>query len=152
HDRRARIARRARALSVPPAWGTTPILVGDHIETSGNADCLRAAAAMFDWSCGFIDDVAGDVDLRSDGAWRLSRDALVGSDMPIIAVENTRGAEDLFEIAPPDGRFAVVVGNERSGISRALLQRADRVVQIPNASRHLNCLNVAAAAAVALYQ
>ena len=51
----------------------------------------------------------------------------------------------------PDGPLAVVVGNERKGISRQLLRRADHVVQIPIASRTINTINVAAAAAVALY-
>jgi len=148
HERRARgdLARAGASLSVP-IWGTTPILVGDHIENVGNVDCLRAAAAMFEWPCGFIDDSDGIG--VSDGAWRLHGDALAGAGVPIIAVENASGAEDLFKYRPPDGPFVVVVGNERKGVSRELLRLADRVVQIPIRSVQLNCLNVAAAAAVA---
>lgn len=116
-----------------------PILVGDRIENMGNADCLRAAAAMFDWHCEFIGD-------------SLSSDELARSGVPIIALENTSGAEDLFKYRPPDGPFAVVVGNERKGVSRELLRLADRVIQIPIQSVQLNCLNVAAAASVALYR
>jgi len=134
-------------LSELPAWGTTPILVGDHIENAGNADCLRAAAAMFDWQCGFIGDSVGP-----DGTWRLSGDALARSGVPIIALENANGAEDLFKYRPPECPFAVVVGNERKGVSRELLRLADRVIQIPIQSVQLNCLNVAAAASVALYR
>jgi len=80
-----------------------PILIGDHIENVGNAACLRAAAAMFDWSCEFIGDSRGG-------------DALVRSGVPIIALENTGGAEDLFKYRPPAGRYAVVVGNERKTV------------------------------------
>jgi len=116
-----------------------PILIGDHIENVGNAACLRAAAAMFDWSCEFIGDSRGG-------------DALVRSGVPIIALENTSGAEDLFKYRPPAGRYAVVVGNERKGVSRELVRLADRVIQIPVQSAQLNCLNVAAAASVALYR
>ncbi|HEV7553981.1 MAG TPA: TrmH family RNA methyltransferase [Kofleriaceae bacterium] len=134
-------------MSELPAWGTTPILVGDHIENEGNASCLRAAAAMFEWSCGFIGD-----SVAADGALRLSSNALARSGVPIIAVENTSGAEDLFKYRPPDGPFAVIVGNERKGVSRELLRLADRVIQIPIQSVQLNCLNVAAAASVALYR
>ena len=133
-------------MSELPTW-ETPILVGDHIENAGNAACLRAAAAMFDWSCGFIGDAVGP-----DGTWRLSGDALARRGVPIIAVENASGAEDLFKYRPPDGPFAVIVGNERKGVSRELLRLADRVIQIPIQSAQLNCLNVAAAASVALYR
>jgi len=140
-------ARAGMSLSEVPAWGTTPILVGDHIENAGNADCLRAAAAMFDWPCGCIGD-----SVEPDGTWRLSGDALARSGVPIIAVENAGGAEDLFKYRPPEGPYAVVVGNERKGVSRELLRLADRVIQIPIQSVQLNCLNVAAAASVALYR
>lgn len=118
-----------------------PILVGDHIEVSGNTDCLRAAAEMFDWEFRSFDNPTHTSDLRL-----LTRDGL-----PIIAIENTRDADNLFHYRPPDGPFAVVVGNERKGISRQVLRLADRVVQIPIASVQVNTLNVAAAAAVALY-
>lgn len=148
-ERRARgeLARDELGLSELPSWGATPILVGDHIENAGNADCLRAAAAMFDWQCGFIGD-----SVQPDGAWRLHGDALARSGVPIIAVENASGAEDLFKYRPPQGPFAVVVGNERKGVSRELLRLADRVIQIPIHSVQLNCLNVAAAASVTLYR
>ncbi|MEJ7596282.1 MAG: TrmH family RNA methyltransferase [Kofleriaceae bacterium] len=94
---------------------------------------------MFDWSCGFIEDPAGN-------------DALARSGVPIIALENARGAEDVFRYRPPEGRYAIVVGNERKGVSRELLRLAHRTIQIPIQSAQLNCLNVAAAAAVALYR
>lgn len=89
------------------------LLVGDHIETQGNVDCLQATAAMFDWD--FAQASNGPAPHR----------------LPIIALENTRGAESLFHYHPPEGPVALVVGNERKGISRSWLRRADRVVQIP---------------------
>lgn len=142
HERGARndLARRTgNVLSSRPAWGgTTSILIGDHIENPGNADCLQATAAMFGWDFGLL--------TASDDPAVLAR-----TGPPIIAIENAGGAEDLFRFRPPDGPVAVVVGNERKGISRSLLRRADHVVQIPIASRDINTINVAAAAAVALY-
>jgi len=63
------------------------MIIGDHIETSGNADCLRAAAKLFDWECGFLDDLGDSVDLRG----------LARSGVPILAIENSGGAEDLFK-------------------------------------------------------
>lgn len=132
-------------------WGGSgSILIGDHIETQGNADCLQATAAMFGWDFGLLAAHA-DAMVRPDGARIASSAALEHSGLPIIAIENANGAENLFHYRPPDGPYAVVVGNERKGISRQLIRRADHVVQIPSASRHINTINVAAAAGVALY-
>jgi hypothetical protein len=52
---------------------------------------------------------------------------------------------------PPGAPLALIVGNERKGVSRALLDCAYQTLRIPVASRQINTLNVAAAAAVALY-
>jgi hypothetical protein len=71
---------------------------------------------------------------------------------PRIAFENARGASEIYGYMMPRGnRPAVVVGNERRGIARTVLGAADDAVELPMASRKLNCLNVAAAAGVALY-
>ncbi len=121
--------------------GHKPAIPGDGAYYETHALCLRAAAEMFDWECRFLDDSDHSTDVGM-----LSR-----SGVPIIAIENTGGAEDLLRYRPPAGRFAVVVGNERKGISRKVLRIADAVVQIPIASVHINTLNVAAAAAVAIH-
>jgi hypothetical protein len=65
-------------------------------------------------------------------------------------VENAPGAGSVFTTRLPAGRPSIVVGNERRGI-RADLMAAATSVQIPTAGRGVNTLNVAAAAAVALY-
>src|SRR5207248_2400349 len=51
----------------------------------------------------------------------------------------------------PGPQPALVAGNERCGLARDMRSRVDGAVQIPMLSRRLNCLNVAAASAVALY-
>jgi hypothetical protein len=117
------------------------IVIGDRIENPGNADCLRTAAEMFDWDCGFLDDSDHTVNIRQ----------LARSGVPILAIENTCDAEELFKHRPPPRRLAVIVGNERRGISRSVLRLADRVLRIPVASAHINTVNVAAAAAIALF-
>jgi tRNA G18 (ribose-2'-O)-methylase SpoU len=117
------------------------IVIGDRIENPGNAVCLRAAAEMFDWECGFLDDADHGADVRQ----------LARSGVPILAIENTCDAEDLFKYRPPSGRLAIIVGNERKGISRSVLRLADRVLRIPSASAHINTVNVAAAAAIAVF-
>lgn len=45
----------------------------------------------------------------------------------------------------------MLVGNERRGLSHEFASIATDRVQVPMMSRHINCLNVAAASAVALY-
>ena len=117
------------------------IVIGDRIENPGNANCLRAAAGMFAWECGFLDDSDHGMTVRQ----------LARSDVAILAIENTCDSEDLFKYRPPTGRLAVIVGNERKGISRSVLRLADRVLRIPIASAHINTVNVAAAAAIALF-
>jgi hypothetical protein len=109
-----------------------PALILDDVENPGNAEALREVAALFGWSC-------------------LTSDELTGAS-PLVALENAPGAADLHGFRfPPGPRPALVVGNERRGLRPDLLARADRTVQIPMASRRLNTLNVAAAAAVALH-
>lgn len=99
---------------------------------------------MFGWDCAFL-----------DGAGLGLAPALAPEDLggyaPLLALENVPGAESIhgFTLAGP--RPALLVGNERRGISRDLLDRVDRTIQIPLASRRLDTINVAAAAAVALY-
>lgn len=130
------------------------MLIGNDIENPGNADSLRAAAEMFDWECGFIHGSHpshAQAAAGLGGARVISAAELAACGAPIIALENAVGAEDLFRFRPPEGRFVVVVGNERKGISHDVLRLADRVVQIPIASAHINTVNVAAAAAIALY-
>jgi len=96
---------------------------------------------MFDWECEFLDNTADGMAVRQ----------LARADVPILAIENTGDAEDLFKYRPPPGRLAVIVGNERKGISRSVLRLADRVLRIPIASAHINTVNVASAAAIALF-
>jgi len=68
----------------------------------------------------------------------------------IIALETSKKAKNIFEFKP---KFpcAIIVGNEVRALSRNVLKRADRIVQIPMQGQK-ESLNVAIAAGVALYQ
>lgn len=136
----------------------TPItLVGDGIENPWNARTLLAAAALFGSPCVFRDRC----DLAR--AWQetiagtpfpptISPAELAGEYSPIVALDNLPGADSVYGFQVGRGpRPAMVVGNERKGIARDVTAIRHRAVQIPMASRRLNCLNVAAASAVALY-
>ncbi len=80
------------------------------------------------------------------GALRSS--SIVGR---LIAVENTAGARSVYGRRPLSGDATLVVGNERRGLSRETLRRADETVVIPTLSRTVTTLNVAAALAVAAW-
>jgi SpoU rRNA Methylase family len=72
---------------------------------------------------------------------------------PLIACDNLPGAADVYGFrTAPGPRPALVVGNERRGLAHGVRALATQAVQIPMFARtSLNCLNVAAAAAEALY-
>jgi hypothetical protein len=130
-------------------------LLGDAIERPGNAVALWHAAQLFGAACGFRPPMAwaGSPEWAAlDAAPQAYRpEDLAGRHARCIAFDNLPGARDVYGFRAGDD-FAVMVGNERRGLSPACRAVATDAVQIPMASRRINCLNVAAAAAVALYQ
>lgn len=126
-------------------------LVGDGVENPANAIALLDAAAMFGVPCLFRDSrgLAGQPGGRPLPT--VDTAELLDGSVPIVAVENAPGAASVFTADLPVGRPAIVVGNERRGIRPDLLRVAARCVRIPMSGRGVNTLNVAAAAAVALY-
>jgi hypothetical protein len=128
-------------------------LVGDGIENPGNALAMVHAAGMFGAACRFRDTkgLAGAVCCtRGDIVSPITVDELRALHRRVIAFDNIPGAQDVYGFRPgPD--FAVMVGNERRGLSHQVREIATDAVQIPMQSRRISCLNVAAAAAVALY-
>lgn len=132
-------------------------LVGDDIENPGNVATLLVAAEMFDADCVFREHAhLARPELSSllhDRQSRIVSTEQIGARYrPVVALENVPGAADIYTCRQPIGASsALVVGNERRGVSRELLGLSDYAVQIPMQSRQLNCLNVASAAAVGLY-
>ena len=144
----------------------SPVLVADGIENPWNARALCDAAAMFGTACLFRDQGSlarawsETIAPRpaespgSPGAARqelqvISREALQRDYAPIVALDNLPGAKSVYGFRLPGAAGcacpAVIVGNERRGVSRAVQALADCAIEIPMASRSLNCLNVAAA-------
>jgi tRNA G18 (ribose-2'-O)-methylase SpoU len=78
-------------------------------------------------------------------------DRLLGEWLPIVVVENRPGAVLVYDAGLPPGRPTIVVGSERRGVRGDVSRAASRCVEIPMGSRRVNTLNVAAAAAVALF-
>ena len=120
-------------------------LVGDGLENPANARALLDAASLYGIPCRFRD---------SRGLARTWRGQLPTVDDvagPIVAVDNTPDATSVFTAAHARYGESIVVGNERRGIRPDLLRAATRRVVIPTPGPEINTLNVAAAAAVALY-
>jgi tRNA G18 (ribose-2'-O)-methylase SpoU len=130
-------------------------LVGDGIENEANARVMNEAAAMFGAACR----------VRSVGAAAQVCDPLCDPPQPPhsitaaelaqlhtrrIAFDNLPGAREVYGYRAGND-FALIVGNERRGLSHSFKTVATEAVQIPMHSRQMNCLNVAAAAAVGLY-
>lgn len=109
---------------------------------------------MFGASCWFRDTrgLAAAWDVQRGGELNLiEMSQLIDRRWPIVAVENTPEATIVFGATLPTAQSSIVVGGERLGIRTDLLRVALRTVQIPMSGRGVNTLNVAAAAAVALY-
>lgn len=70
----------------------------------------------------------------------------------IVGLETLEGASSLFDPAPerPMGSLALLVGNERHGVSLGLLDLCDEVLTIPVWGEK-NSLNVTSALAIAAY-
>jgi tRNA G18 (ribose-2'-O)-methylase SpoU len=129
-------------------------LIGDGIENPGNALAMIHAARMFGVGCAFRDTkgLARLAELNGPGsALQSTTTAEIRAEhSQIIACDNLPGAAQVYGYRPGK-EFAVLVGNERRGLSHELRGLASESVEIPMRSRRVNCLNVAAASAVALY-
>jgi TrmH family RNA methyltransferase len=144
------------------------VLVLDGVQDPGNVGTmLRTAAAL-----GAVATVAlpGTVDLwnakvvRSAMGAHFRHPALSCTSNELLAFLAERDAalwgadaagESIDEVArsgPAPSRMALAVGNEGAGLSTLVRERADRVVAVPIAAAAVESLNVAAAAAILLYQ
>ncbi len=132
-------------------------LVGDGIENPANIRLLQSVAQGLGADCLLRLAAPTVAQLHTDGDLDAPRfqiiDAATGL-LPAyarrIALETLPKAKDVYSYrAGP--RFALMVGNERRGLTRSFLDAATDAVAIPMHSARLSSLNVAAAAAVGLY-
>ncbi len=130
-------------------------LIGEEISGDWNAQALADVAAAFGGKYAAYTAHSGE-ELQSNGVNdAILPDAdgdLLDSFDWILAAENGRDAQSIYALKPPAGQHrALIVGNEAKGIRRKTLKRTQAVAEIPLVSQNINCLNVAAAAAVMLY-
>jgi 23S rRNA (guanosine2251-2'-O)-methyltransferase len=75
--------------------------------------------------------------------------SIKSSDMQIVSLEVTNNASDVSGYVPAHN-FALIVGNEVSGIGNEILELSDKVVMIPMKG-HKESLNVSTAFGIAAY-
>ncbi len=120
-------------------------LIGEEIDGQWNEDALADIASAFGGTY-IAYNGWDDTSLDGDPLPVLSRfDCL-------MAAENLAGAQSVYSFrSPNEGRHALIIGNEAKGLRRRTRKQAHVVVEIPLASKNINCLNAAVAAAVLLY-
>ena len=69
----------------------------------------------------------------------------------IMVIEQTETSLNLLSFTPKPGKYALVLGNEVSGVDTAVLEAADSILEIPMLGSK-ESLGVAVAGAIALYQ
>ena len=131
-------------------------IIGDGIENPWNARTLIDAAQMFNSACYFRDRkglVESFPSINSGQTLTLINCQQVAERYhPVLTLENLDNAIDLFGFKSVlDAASALVVGNERFGISYEMSMHSNHTIQIPMTGPTVNTLNVATAAAVALY-
>jgi SpoU rRNA Methylase family len=125
-------------------------LVGDAIENPANALTMVHASQMFGAACRFRDTKSLAATCSGQGFLTASSSDVKALHARIVACDNLPGAKDVFGFEAGHD-FALLVGNERRGLSHEFAAMATDRVQVPMHSRRVNCLNVAAASAVGLY-
>lgn len=135
--------------------GSSISLIGDGIENPGNALTMMHAAEMYGASCQFRDtkglaDSQDLVELVGSPLGVVTEDELANSRSQLIAFDNLPDANEVYGFRP-GSEFRLVVGNERRGISQRVRTAATDAVHVPMHSKRIDCLNVAAASAVALH-
>ena len=81
--------------------------------------------------------------------WRLLEKLKVDG-VQIVALEQTKKSVD-FRLFRPKFPLALVVGNEIRGLSKKILEYADKIIEIPMFGKK-ESLNVAIAAGIAIYK
>jgi len=130
-------------------------LIGDSIENPANAVVMKDAAAMFGAACRFRDtkglnQIERSIAPRGEPFATIEAKEISGLHPRVVAFDNLPGAAEVYGYQAGSD-FAVMVGNERRGLSYECGKLATDKVHVPMFSRRINCLNVAAASAVALY-
>ncbi|MCG8581113.1 MAG: hypothetical protein MI866_14430 [Bacteroidales bacterium] len=82
--------------------------------------------------------------------WHAADSFSIPDEYQLIALETVEGARDLYEKALPN-KMAIVLGNEKYGISQEMLGRCDGAVYIPMPGA-IKSMNVSHAATACIFE
>jgi tRNA G18 (ribose-2'-O)-methylase SpoU len=126
-------------------------LIGHDIEGEWNLPLLENAAAISQASLLLAPGDPASRGTAGPSGSSPEIEELLGRFDHVVACEAIPASRNVYDYTAPRGQLGVIVGNERSGIPRDLLQRAGQVVSIPMFGRGMTSVNVAVAAAIILY-
>ena len=138
-------------------------LIGEEISGDWNAQALADVAHAFGGEYAAYaghsseqtrtnDTDATDNDTAAAEGLSVFDGDLLNSFDWLLGVENRQDAHNIYALKPPVlQNRALVVGNKAKGLRRRTLKQTHAVAEIPMVSQNINCLNVAAAAAIILY-
>jgi 23S rRNA (guanosine2251-2'-O)-methyltransferase len=154
------------ALDQAIARSDGPVLLLDQVTDPRNVGAILRSAAAFGAACVVMQDrhappETGALARAASGALEVVPIAReVNLSRAIVALQRAgfwvlglagEAGRTLAEAAPRDRRVALVLGAEDAGLRRLQRETCDELVRLPIASG-IESLNVAAAAAVALYE
>jgi tRNA G18 (ribose-2'-O)-methylase SpoU len=147
----------------PPTITHKPLVIADHLRTPENmgslirlADNVGASEVIF---LGEAVQKASRIKYAAASSatnitWKFSQETDLRKIIPdgysIVALETAIGATSVFTTVLPE-KLALIVGNERTGISEIFLKQSDLAVYLP-VPGPTRSLNVTHAAAVLLYE
>jgi 23S rRNA (guanosine2251-2'-O)-methyltransferase len=142
------ILRTAEAVGVSRviAVGTTPYPELDddtrppHVRTSNTREIAKAALGA-----------ERNVPIAYQADIKETLSGIKAANFTLLALEQAKNSIDVFTYERPDGSIALIVGPEVSGITPAVLELCDGILEIPMYGRK-ESLNVSVAAGIALYQ
>lgn len=118
---------------------------------------MRDLAQLFQWRSLFcqasaLDPIPTPASQPLDEPETSTFEDIAPSIEQLICFDSVAKAQSIYGFKKPQLEgLALAVGHERKGIRKELLRRASKVLKVPMASKRVNSLNVASAAAVALY-
>jgi TrmH family RNA methyltransferase len=140
------------------------LLIADQISDPGNFGAIIRSALAFGF--GGVISTAGSIDFYNPKTVRASQGAmfhivLAGHAAPEEILAAIEKSHKLYALMPRDGedirfvkpseRYALIVGNEASGISPKLASSCNLAITIPTPGR-IESLNAAISASIAMYQ
>jgi tRNA C32,U32 (ribose-2'-O)-methylase TrmJ len=127
-------------------------LIGLDIEGDWNRPLIENAAAVSGCGCIFARSTPSGDGVGANTA-NVSSELLAALQgyRTVIACEPTRRSVSIYDFPAPRSKTAVIVGNERTGIPRKIMNQADVLACVPMANGRLSSVNVAVAASIVLY-